>query len=221
MGWRPQGSDFFQLSIFGRVTSSKWAPILLRAAQLHGIQKHGWNSGPRRTKGKTSVKFVRFRILPHAIWPAPGGFTPKKLFQAQHQDISSCLATGVVLQKSIPILHISYISAPYDQDAIYVGPSNKITDWNSMSNRRLHGIWYLLESILDFCVGTNCTRRKVLVLRAHAEGSNFCAVLKLFETRLYPCFLALVMIVPCICIIYNYLSFGGKANTILHSHTTS
>lgn len=106
----------------------------------------------------------------------------------------------MVLQKSIPVLHINYISVSYDQDAVYVSPRNKITDGKPVSNKRLHGIWYLIETILDLCVVNNCMRRKAWVLIARAGDSNFCVVLKLFKTWLYPCFLALVMLVPCICV---------------------
>lgn len=152
----------------------------------------------------------------------PGRFhRPKKLCQAQHEDTAGCWATNMVLQKTVPVFPINYVSVSYDQDAICVGPRNKITDGNPVSNRRLHGTWYLLESILDFCVGNSCTKRKIWALTAHAGDNTFCAVVKLFKTWLYPCFLALAMLVPCRCIMQNYLSFGGKANTILQSHTTS
>lgn len=121
---------------------------------------------------------------------------PEKAFLSQHQDITSCKATNMVFQESVTLLHINYISVSYDQDAIYVGPRNNITDGNPLSKRKLHGIWYLIESNLNLHVGNNCTRKKVCVSIAHAGDSNFCASLKLFKTWIYPCFIALVMFVP-------------------------
>lgn len=100
------------------------------------------------------MKFIRFRILTHAIWllppillcewkssdDTPEGFTPEKAFLSQHQDITSCKATNMVFQESVTLLHINYISVSHDQDAICVGPRNNITDGNPLSKRKLHGI---------------------------------------------------------------------------------
>lgn len=106
----------------------------------------------------------------------------------------------MIFQESVTLLHINYISVSYDQDAINVGPRNNVTDGNPLSRRKLHGMWYLIESNFNLCVGSNCTRKKVCVSIAQAGDSNFCASLhkkrKLFKTWLYPCFIALVMFVP-------------------------
>lgn len=53
------------------VTFNNQVLILAGAAQLCRIWKHLWNLAPRGRKGKTTVKFARFRILVHAIWLLP------------------------------------------------------------------------------------------------------------------------------------------------------
>lgn len=111
--------------------------------------------------------------------------------------------------ESVTLLHINYISVSYDQDATNVGPRNNITDGNPLSKRKLHGILYLKKS--NLCVGNNCMRKKVCVLIAQAEDSNFCASLKLFKTWLYSCFIALVMFVPYIWHNLPLLNFWWKS----------
>lgn len=152
------------------------------------------------------MKFIRFRILTHAIWILPpillregkssddtlGGFTPRKSFSftaSRHYQLPDH-------KHGLPGECNTFISVSYDQDIIYVGPRNNITDGNPLSKRKLHGLWYFIETNLNLHVGNNCTKKKVCVLIAHAGGSNFCVSLKLFKTWIYPCFIALVMFVP-------------------------
>lgn len=93
---------------------------------------------------------------------------PEKAFLSQHEDITSCQGTNMVLQESVTLLHINYISVSYDQDAINVGLRNNVADGNPLSKRKLHGIWYLTENNFNLSVGNNCMRKKVCVLIAQA-----------------------------------------------------
>lgn len=97
---------------------------------------------------------------------------PEEAFLSQHQDVTSCQATNMVFQESVTLLHINYISVSYDQDAMYVGPRNNVTDGNPLSKRKLYSIWYPTDSNLNLRVGNNCTWKKVCVLIAQAGDSN-------------------------------------------------
>lgn len=82
-------------------------------------------SWPQRNERLNLWEICRFRILPCAAWPTainiamqmgvvrwyPGRFSPQKSFFRHSIKTAGRLATNMVLQKSVPVLHINYVSS--------------------------------------------------------------------------------------------------------------